>query len=748
MALLVVVVAASSAALVAGLDTQSRAGAQWDAAFAKANGAHVEVTSTHADVLSAVARDPRVSTASAQYRLLENGLQIRSRGGNESIQLREMGPDAVSTVARPLLREGRWVHAGARDELVIDRSYAIDRKIHVGDRVVIRQAGRDIPFTVVGRALDFVDCFYPQCDPSPAWLDPAAFGRFDLHDSYRAEFLRLHHPKAVNAFVASVEDRYGDRAGTQDYLDTRNDALIISGFFGAFLSGFGVFVMVAAALVVLGSMASRVVARRRDIGLLKAVGVTPRQVAFAIVVAHAIAAAVGVAAGWVLGGLLSTRLRLNVAKVLGASGASFPLSRLLIALVVMELIVVGAILVPALRTGRLDTTRALSPVVPVTAHRSRLARTGERFGIGPVGTAGLRDAVARPARALFTVLALAVAVVAVVVSLGFNRTIDRGFNDPAATGDPYDLIAVPRDTAADRATIVRTLDADRDVTTWFTATERKGVIDGGSYLVRALGGDVQHSGYHVQSGRLPRRADEAVVGYGLLHELGVSVGDRVSVHLGRATVPLRIVGWYSEIEDSGQVLMFPLATLQRVQPGAVAEGYFAHLRTGVTQSSASASLQRTLRGHAQVVINQPDSHEEINAFRTTVVLVTALVVVVAFVNLASTLLLAVRERTHDLGVLRSVGFTPRQVLGASAIGAGVLAFVAVLVGVPVGWGLYRALMRAVGEGVGIGPSFARDPATLAVVLLFPGAIVVAIALGALVARRAATAEVSDLVRYE
>src|SRR5689334_4028470 len=100
---------------------------------------------------------------------------------------------------------------------------------------------------------------------------------------------------------------------------------------------------------------------------------------------------------------------------------------------------------------------------------------------------------------------------------------------------------------------------------------------------------------------------------------------------------------------------------------------------------------------------------------------------------------------RDLGVLRSVGFTPRQVLSVSAIGAGALALVAAIVGVPAGWGLYRLLIKTVGTGAGIGPNFGADPALLAVALLFPIAIAAAAVLGAGVSRRAATAEVSDLV---
>jgi putative ABC transport system permease protein len=744
MALLFVVVALSSAALVAGLETQTRAGDLWDGAFKAANGAHVTVHSQHASVLQAVVNDPRVAEASGPYRALDGGIEIRHGGDSDDVLVREMARGNRPDVARPLLRDGRWVRPGAADEIVIDRAYGIDRGVGVGDRIVLRQAGRDFRYTVVGRAVDLIDCFFPQCDPTPSWVDPAGFGRLDRHDVYGSEFLRLHDPEQTNAFVSDVATRYGDRAGTNDWQDTRDDALVISGFFGAFLSGFGVFVMLAAALVVLGAMASRVIARRRDIGLLKAVGVTPRQVTGSVLLAHMFVAALGVLAGWVLGGLLAGRLQLSTGRVIGGAGASFPLSRLLIAFVVIECIVVVSVVVPAWRAGRLSTSAALSSATVLRGRRSWLAR----LLLGPIGGAGVRDAFARPARSVFTVLALAVAIVAVVVSMGFNRTVDHAFADPASTGDPYDVIVAPHDGAAYRAHTARALDADRNVSSWFTTTEQTGLIDGASYLTRALGGDVARSGYVVESGRLPRADDEAIAGYGLLQAIGASVGDDVTVRIGGKDATFHLVGWYRDTEDTGQVLMFTLAGLHRVDPTAPADAFFAHVRDGVGVDAAAATLQRELEGTAQVTTNVTTDNPEIDAFRTTFWLFTALVLVVAFANLASTLLLAVRERTRDLGVLRSVGFTPRQVVGVTAVGAAVLAGIAVVVGVPAGWAVYRVLIRTVGTSAGISPNIGTNPTTLALVLLVPLAVLAAAALGAGVTRRAATAEVSDLVRYE
>jgi putative ABC transport system permease protein len=746
MALLFVVVTLSSAALVAGLQTQSRATTLWDDAFAEAHGAHVTAYAKHAALLQRVARDPRVVESTKPYREFSR-VQLHTAHGDADLRVREMGPHDIPAVARPLLRSGRWVRAGAANEVVVERSFALDRGVHVGDTVVVRQAGRSVPLRVVGVAVDLIDCFYPQCDPTPVWLDRAAFDRFTHHDLYNTMFLRLRAPHAVNAFVTDVENRYGDNVSTNDWLDTRGDATIVSGFFGAFLSGFGVFVMVAAVLVVLGSMASRAIARRRDIGLMKAVGVTPRQVAIAGVVAHAVVAALGAVAGWILAALIAGRLQLSMGRVLGTGSAHFSLTRLLIAVIVVEIIVVGAILVPAWRTGRLSTTYALSPVATAKPRHSALARAGERLGLSPVATSGLRDAFARRGRSIFTVAALAVAVVAVVVSLGFNRTIGHAFKDPAYTGDPYNLVVTPqRDGAV--GTIPRVLDADRSVAGWYATTERHGVIGDGSYLMRALSGDYLHAGYVVESGRLPTRPDEAIAGYGLLQSIGAKVGDTIGVRLDGRPVNFHIVGWYTDSEDTGQVLMFPLSGLQRVEPHAVAEAFFGHARKGSPPAAVAASLQTQLRGQAEVTTNAVAYNAQIAVFKTMFLIVTALVLVVAFVNLASTLLLAVRERVHDLGVLRSVGFTPRQVFTVTASGAAVLAFVAVVAGVPLGLVVYHALMRQVGTGSGLGPNIGASPAPLALALLVPLMVALGAALGAVVSIRAATAEVSDLVRYE
>ncbi len=742
MLVLLAVVTLASAAIVAGLSTQQQAGSRWDDAFAESHGAHVTITSANQAALRRVAADDRVAARSAAYDVAF-GVEV-TRGDRlvgETVVL-AMGDRDRPTIAEPLLREGRWVRAGAADEAVVDRAFALDEGIDLGERLTVRQGGQAVTVTVVGQAVNLRDTFYPDGDAT-VWVDPAGFEPLAPGATARTVFLRLKDPGATEAFVSEV----AGAVGTSDWQDTRTDALRAGSIFGTFLRVLGGFVMVAAAVVVAGSVATRVLARRRDIGLLKAVGVTPGQVTAAVVLAHSVVAAAGVVAGWLLGGLLAGKLQLQVAEVLGSAGPVFDPLALLITLLVVEALVVVATVFPARRAGRVPTTIALAPVPPARGHRSRLAAAGERLGLGPVAVAGLRDAFAQPARATMTALALAVAVVGVVVTAGFVSTIDSVIGDPAITGEPEEIRVFP-DDAASRSAVPRALDAEPGVASWFTETGTDAALGEEQFLANAVGGDVAHAGFVVREGRMIQRRGETVTGYGFLQRFGVEVGDTIDIRVENRPLRLTIVGWYSEAEEAGEMLMFPFADVTALDPRARPDSYRLRLEPGAGRTAVAASLRQELGTAARVEAVPREDAEVVDPFLLAVDLISGLVILVALANLASTLALVVRQRARDLAVLRAVGFTPRQAVSVVTTGGVVLALLAVVVGLPLGWLISGAANDAVGAQIGMGPGISQDPSWTVVALVPPLAVVVTACLAAVAARRAATAEVAVLVRYE
>ena len=144
--------------------------------------------------------------------------------------------------------------------------------------------------------------------------------------------------------------------GTDSWLDTRRDFLTLDRVFGAFVTAFGLFVLAAAAVVVAGSMAARMVERRKEIGLLGAVGFTPRQVSTRCSSSTSRSACCAAIVGWFLAGFLAPKLQLGIGAALGPQGPAWTLLGLVVAALVISVILTLATLVPARRAARRPVT--------------------------------------------------------------------------------------------------------------------------------------------------------------------------------------------------------------------------------------------------------------------------------------------------------------------------------------------------------------------------------------------------------
>lgn len=742
-ALLLLVVAVAAAGITAGLGQQRGAAQRWDDAFAEANGAHVAVFGD-APTLAAVSGEEGVVQSSGPWRITDVSLLQAGGARTDDVQARA-GAGERPAVGTPLLFSGRWLRGDVDGEVVVERSLALDLGVEVGDTVTLEGAGGPRPFTVAGVALDLLDCFYPECDSATVWVTDAAVGALDPAAS---SFLlvRLADPGAVGSFERAVQARYGTGVThVLDWQDTRGDALAFNQFFAAFLASFGVFLLLAAGLVVLTSVSGRIFDRARELGMLKAVGFTPRSLTLLVLGEHLVIAAIGGLAGAVAGGALAPLLELRMAEVLEQGDPSYPPATLALAVAVVLVIVAAATIVPAWRAGRVPASRAIARGAgPVSTRPSRLARLATRLRLGPAVAVGLKDAGARRLRAALTIATLAVTVIAMVVTLGMDRTVAAVSANPSLAGDPFDLAVYPEDVP--RAQVEAAL-AGPPVTSWFTATSRRGAVGDATFQVRALAGDVAGAGFVMKEGRMPEGGDEAIAGYGLLRRLGVGVGDTVALEVSGGRLDLRLVGWYSESEDSGEILQMPLAALRRVEPGAGAGAYFVHLAEGADSHQVRDALLASLGGRPTVEV-AGEIPEAFDAFRAAFYVITLLVLTVGLVNLVATTVLGIRERARDIGILKTIGFTPRQVAAGVASAGGATAIAAVLLGVPAGVLVGQAMLDAVGRASGLGPGFGEGPGAGAVALSVAALVALSAGLGALAARRATRRSVVEVLRAE
>ena len=178
-----------------------------------------------------------------------------------------------------------------------------------------------------------------------------------------------------------------------------------------------------------------------------------------------------------------------------------------------------------------------------------------------------------------------------------------------------------------------------------------------------------------------------------------------------------VVGRHVEPDDDGRGAVTALSTL----PAGAAkldEPYWAvRLSPGADAALTAAALRR--EGHGRLAVERPieSLQREAADMRPVVYGTVALLIVIAALNLLTTLGLAVRERERDYAVLASVGATPRQVRTTVIAGGAFLALPAALVGLPLGAWIFMLVIGATD------PADGPDVRTLPAWWWYPVAIV-------------------------
>jgi ABC-type antimicrobial peptide transport system permease subunit len=242
-------------------------------------------------------------------------------------------------------------------------------------------------------------------------------------------------------------------------------------------------------------------------------------------------------------------------------------------------------------------------------------------------------------------------------------------------------------------------------------------------IVPAIGLDqVRGSGYlTLLAGRAPTAADEISLGAQTLRAIGAHLGQTIQVTINQIVnggpgvpVRMRIVGvavlpafsrgGFSPTSlGTGAVLSAAvlskseqstgLATAECAGSGTCYNFFLLRYQPGASLAAGAATITRALQASGcpagscivpAVADQRPGDIKNYASIRDTPLALAVVLAALAIGTLAHVLLTGVRRRRHDLALLKTLGFTRRQVLAAVAWEASAFAAVALLLGLPLG----------------------------------------------------------------
>jgi putative ABC transport system permease protein len=523
---------------------------------------------------------------------------------------------------------------------------------------------------------------------------------------------------------------------------------------------FTVLALLSALVLIANTMTTLIGEQRREIGMMKAIGGTRRQIRRiylrTALLLGAIGSVIGVGLGVVIANAIVRYFGSSFFAITPGFGVVVPV---VVASVVLGLVAPPLAALPAIRRGaRLTVREGLDEVPALAGGRAVLDRALRRLGFLPrTAQIGIRSVSRRARRSLATVVQIGLAVGTLLAVLALVNSVTTTTNT-VWNGAHFDVLlntAVGRQFDANAVRVIRaTPGVAQTQPMLVNSVKFKGkdaTITG--FTERPLFEQKMIAGRWYTPAETASRAHVAVIAKNLARMTGTDVSDTVTLQTASGPASFRVIGMTSSQWNNGLNFYVPLQTAKAVLRTTTVNGYFVRTtsRDHNLIDRTTTRLEDRLTGNGYAVgtmVKYSSQQENVNSNRqisSAIAVLGLLVVAISMVGLINAITMSVIERTREIGVLRCIGARARdirRIFTAEGIAVSVGGW---LVGIPIGYALARMFNWLLLRVIGLEFTFTFPPLNLVIALA--GTVVLALVIMRIPLRRAVRLKPGDAIRY-
>jgi FtsX-like permease family/MacB-like periplasmic core domain len=497
--------------------------------------------------------------------------------------------------------------------------------------------------------------------------------------------------------------------------------------------------------------------------ILLALGLNRGQLLAAATIRATAIGIVAVVIGWVVGVALSPLTPTGVVRPLEPNpGVRFDWLVLGLGAAATVGVVLLLTLIPAWRAATLAARAQGNPSLPTESRTNRAGAALAGTGLPPTTVLGVRMAI-EPGRGRTsvpirtTILGTTFGIVALIASLTFSTSLDRLVATPSLYGWNWDALTGPQgEPGPDSiAKAQQTLEADRAIGDIALGAGLDLVVGRVRTFGLAFGAVSGSVGPSLVEGRAPVGADEIALGSATLRSEKGRIGSRVLVRAlqGGPARPMRVVGrvampsfFFTSNQPSEGAVLALAGARAFVPPGApIGDLFFVRFSPSISLRAGLAHLGDDL-GFFVLARREAGDLADLRRVGKTPIVLAGILSAMAAATLLHTLLTSIRRRRRDMAILKTLGFVRGQLRTAVAWQAAALAFISLVIGIPVGVAAGRWAWRLFTDQLGVIPLPVLP--LIALVLIGPAAILLAILASVLPGRLAARMRPAVVLRSE